>query len=87
MHHACKRMAAQHAEGIHRAATLATTCVLLAACATTVPLKHAAPSLSGIARYEPVSRPDEARYRRSRGIRSCIRNRNSFRFASTRGDP
>ena len=67
MHHACKRMAAQHAEGIRRAATLATTCVLLAACATTVPLKHAAPSLSGIARYEPVSRPDEARYQLQSG--------------------
>ncbi len=62
MHHARKRMATRHAEGIGHATTLAATCVLLTACATTVPPKAAAPSLSGIARYEPVSRPDEARY-------------------------
>ena len=51
-----------HAGIIARTGALGAACVLLAACATTSPPKAAAPSLSGIARYEPVSRPDEARY-------------------------
>jgi hypothetical protein len=52
---------------IARAGVLAAACVLLTACATTVPPKPAAPSLSGIARYEPVSRPDETRYQLQSG--------------------
>lgn len=52
---------------IARAGVLAATCILLAACATTVPPRPAAPPLSGIARYEPVSRPDEARYQLQSG--------------------
>lgn len=51
-----------HAGIIGRAGALGAACVLLAACATTSPPRPAAPSLSGIARYEPVSRPGEARY-------------------------
>ncbi len=51
-----------HAGIIARAGTLSAASILLAACATTSPPKAAAPSLSGIARYEPVSRPGEARY-------------------------
>ena len=58
-----QQTASPHAGIATRTGALGAACVLLAACATTSPPKPAAPSLSGIARYEPVSRPDEARYR------------------------
>ncbi|MDE1959266.1 MAG: hypothetical protein KGI40_09295 [Xanthomonadaceae bacterium] len=56
-----------HAGVTARTGALGAACVLLAACATTTPPRPAAPSLSGIARYEPVSRPDEARYQLQSG--------------------
>jgi len=62
MHRLRQQTESPHAGIIGRAGALGAACVLLAACATTSQPKPAAPSLSGIARYEPVSRPDEARY-------------------------